>query len=305
MATPTDSSLRTGWVAIATEGESIDGRLITAQWIADMAETYDPEFYCAQLWPEHIHYGENAGHVQALKTDVVNGKQTLFGILSPTRDLIYQNGRGQMKFCSIEPWENFAGTGKTYLFGLGVTDLPASTGTTMLKFSAKHPNRLVGHSMPLDLSDFTAEPQASERPNLAQQFFRFLAGHGDAPASTRQEPHTVLDEETDDMKDEQFTALNDTLTGLGAAVASFSTMLDALGKDAPTNDPDKPDAKDKQGGDDNKADDGAQFTALNDTLKGLGEKFDTLNQKIDAFSAEVPGQRPGALGGKDTKLKAF
>lgn len=146
MPTPTDSSLRTGWVAIATEGESIDGRLITAQWITDMAETYDPEFYCAQLWPEHIHYAENMGHVQALKSDTVDGKMTLFAVLSPTRDLIYSNSRGQMKFCSIEPWENFAGTGKTYLFGLGVTDLPASTGTTMLKFSA---TRFDGE--PLDL----------------------------------------------------------------------------------------------------------------------------------------------------------
>ncbi|MFR9704963.1 GPO family capsid scaffolding protein, partial [Aeromonas sanarellii] len=140
MPTPTDSSLRTGWVAIATEGQSVDGREISAKWITDMADTYDPTFYCAQLWPDHAKWGENLGYVQALKADKVDGKHTLFAILCPTRDLIYQNQRGQYKFCSIEPLDNFTGQGKTYLFAVGVTDIPASTGTTMLKFSAKHPS---------------------------------------------------------------------------------------------------------------------------------------------------------------------
>lgn len=303
MATQADSSLRTGWVAIATEGDSIDGRIISAEWITDMAETYDPEFYCAQLWPDHMHFGENAGHVQALKTDTVDGKMTLFAILSPTRDLIYQNTRGQKKFCSIEPWENFANTGKTYLFGLGVTDIPASTGTTMLKFAAKHPNRLIGQSMPLDLSGFAAaidNPAAADRVGLLQQIFNFLGGHGEPPASAHPATPTP-DEEDDTMKEEQFNALNDTLKGLGEQFGTFSAKLDALGKapakEDPAKDPAKEGADTKEG--DDKGGDAAQFAALNDTLKGLGEQFAAMNEKLEKFSVEVPGQRPDKTGGDD------
>lgn len=304
MATPTDSSLRTGWVAIATEGESIDGRLISAQWITDMAETYDPEFYCAQLWPEHMHFGENVGHVQALKTDTVDGKLTLFGILSPTRDLIYSNSRGQMKFCSIEPWENFAGTGKTYLFGVGVTDVPASTGTTMLKFSAKHPQRTIGQSMPLDLSGFSlsADTHASgDRVGLLHQIFNFLGGTGAPTAPAHQKP-PASNEEDDTMKEEQFNALNDTLKGLGEQFGTFSAKLDALGQAPAKEDPAKDPAKEgagKEGDDKDKGGDAAQFVALNDTLKAMGDQFAAMNEKLEKFSVEVPGQRPDKTGGDD------
>ncbi|WP_421178877.1 GPO family capsid scaffolding protein [Aeromonas enteropelogenes] len=300
MPTPTDSSLRTGWVAIATEGDAIDGRIISAGWITDMAETYDPEFYCAQLWPEHMHFGENAGYVQALKSDTVDGKLTLFAILSPTRDLIYQNTRGQKKFCSIEPWENFANTGKTYLFGIGVTDIPASTGTTMLKFSAKHPNRLIGHSMPLDLSGFAAAldtPPTADRVGLLHQLFNFLAGHGEPTPPAPQESPAAI-EEDDDMKEAQFNALNDTLQGLGEQFGTFSAKLDALGKAPAKEEPAKDPAKEgvnEEGGD------AAHFTALNDTLKGLGEQFAAMNRKLDQFAAEVPDQRPDPVGGHDTQ----
>ena len=37
-----ESTLRTGFVCIATEGKAVDGRDITREWLVDMAETYDP-----------------------------------------------------------------------------------------------------------------------------------------------------------------------------------------------------------------------------------------------------------------------
>ena len=66
------STLRTGWVCIATEGTTVDGREITAAWLTDMAETYDPEYYTALIWPEHDRWA-NFGYVQGLKTDVGDG----------------------------------------------------------------------------------------------------------------------------------------------------------------------------------------------------------------------------------------
>ncbi|AVP85202.1 GPO family capsid scaffolding protein [Aeromonas hydrophila] len=300
MPTPIDSSLRTGWVAVATEGESIDGRIITATWITEMAETYDPEFYCAQLWPEHEHRFENMGHVEALKTDTVDGKLTLFAVLSPTTDLIYQNRRGQLKFCSIEPWENFAGTGKTYLFGIGVTNRPASTGTTMLKFSAKHAQRLVGKSMPLDLSGFSCPSDmddATERVSLLHKVFNFLGGHGAPTAAIPTEsPTRPQPEDSTDMNEEQMNKLAGMFTALGTQIETFGAKVDALTADkqpavtepATVVDP-APVAVTSE-----------QFSAFEQTLKGLGEQLTGLNAKIEKFSVEAPDQRPDALGGSDT-----
>lgn len=142
------STLRTGWVCIATEGTTVDGREITADWLTDMAETYDPEYYTALIWPDHDRW-YNFGYVQELKAETVDGKLKLFAILSPTRDLIYYNQTGQYQFCSIEPQEQFADLGRTYLRGIGVTDQPASTGTTHLKFKdGRSESRLIGRSEP-------------------------------------------------------------------------------------------------------------------------------------------------------------
>lgn len=131
---------------IATEGDTTDGRVISAEMIREAAETYDPELYGARVWLEHYRgifpdgpfraYGD----VIALEArEVDGGKVGLFAQISPTDDLIELNRRRQKIYSSIEIDQNFAKTGKAYLVGLGVTDNPASLGTEMLKFSAKNP----------------------------------------------------------------------------------------------------------------------------------------------------------------------
>lgn len=35
------SHLKTDWLCVATEGDTVDGRVIKRQWIIDMGETYD------------------------------------------------------------------------------------------------------------------------------------------------------------------------------------------------------------------------------------------------------------------------
>ncbi len=64
----------------------------------------------------------------------------LFAQIEPT-DLLVKlvNVAKQKVFTSIEIDPNFAKTGQAYMVGLGVTDSPASLGTDMLSFAAKHP----------------------------------------------------------------------------------------------------------------------------------------------------------------------
>jgi len=277
-----ESTLRTGWVCIATEGTTVDGREITAAWLTDMAETYDPEYYTALIWPEHERWS-NFGYVQELKTEAVDGKLKLFAILSPTRDLVYYNQVGQYRFCSIEPLEQFADLGRTYLRGLGVTDEPASTGTTHLKFKNKNgESRLIGTSEPLDLSTFKL-PKHEKADGLITKFFSFLASHGEPdPKPTPSHP------EDEEMTKEQFELLNGTLTSLGAQFANFSAKLDAKPDPAQPKEPViDPAIEDKPG-------------VTTEQFNQLQTQLSELTAKIDKFSVEVPGQRPGELGGDDT-----
>ncbi|WP_421346681.1 GPO family capsid scaffolding protein [Aeromonas veronii] len=283
------TTLRTDWVCIATEGKSVDGRDITRDWLTDMAETYDPDFYTALLWPEHDRWS-NFGVVQALKTVEVDGKLKLYAILCPNRDLIYYNQNGQYQFCSIEPFENFADTGRTYLFGLGVTDEPASIGTTRLKFNSKHRRHTIGTSEQLDLSAFKL-PKHEKADGLIAKFFSFLASHGEqAPITPPSQP------EDEEMKPEQFDQMLGALNGLGTKIDAFSAKLEAKPATDDTNQPvTEPTKVDEQPGITTE-----QFSKLEQTLASLTDKFGELNSKIDQFSVEKPGQRPGALGGDDT-----
>ncbi|MFM5004199.1 GPO family capsid scaffolding protein [Aeromonas hydrophila] len=284
-----ESTLRTGWVCIATEGKAVDGRDITRDWLTDMAETYDPTYYTAVIWPEHDRWS-SYGTVQALKTEEVDGKYKLYAILCPNRDLIYWNQSGQYQFCSIEPFEQFADLGRTYLIGLGVTDQPASTGTTHLKFSNSNKGQVIGTSEPLDLSMFKL-PKHEKPDSLLTKLFNLLSSHGEqAPTTPPSQP------EDEEMKPEQFDQMLGALTGLGTKIDAFSAKLDAkpttVETTPPVTEPTKVEEKPGITAE--------QFTKLEQTLTGLTDKVGELQGKIEQFSAEVPGQRPGALGGDDT-----
>ncbi|EAO3045466.1 phage capsid protein, partial [Salmonella enterica] len=130
------SHLKTDWLCVATEGDTVDGRIIERQWIIDMGETYDYNHYVALIWPEHQKGGGNFGEVlEATWRDGDDGLARLYVSLCPNMRLIYANEEDQLLFFSIEPEEDWRGTGRTYLKGLAVTDTPASIGTTRLRFS--------------------------------------------------------------------------------------------------------------------------------------------------------------------------
>ncbi|MGY3931168.1 phage capsid scaffolding protein [Aeromonas encheleia] len=274
-----ESTLRTGFVCIATEGKAVDGRDITRDWLVDMAETYDPTYYTAVIWPEHDRWS-SYGTVQALKTEEVDGKLKLFAVLCPNRDLVYWNQSGQYQFCSIEPFEQFADLGRTYLIGLGVTDQPASTGTTHLKFSKSSKGQTIGTSEPLDLSMFKL-PKHEKPDSLLSKLFNLLSSHGEHDPQP-----TPSQSEDEEMKPEQFDQMLGALTGLGTKIDAFSAKLET-----------KPETEPAPGIDPVKEDKPGVTT---EQFNQLQTQLSELTAKIDKFSVEVPGQRPGALGGDDT-----
>jgi len=141
-----DKKYKSKWFRIAVAGDTTDGREIQADWIIQMAQSYDPNKYGARINIEHFRsiYPDGVfgayGDVLALKTEKVTidgeEKDALFAQIEPTESLIALNKKKQKVYTSIEVDENFAKTGSAYLIGLAVTDSPASLGTEMLQFAA-------------------------------------------------------------------------------------------------------------------------------------------------------------------------
>jgi hypothetical protein len=134
---------------VAVEGVTTDGRKIERSWLQEIAQTYSREKYGARIFIEHIRglnpqYGFRAmGDVLAVKTEEVeiDGQKrlALFAQIEPTEEMVAMVKAGQKIYSSIEVNPDFAGSGKAYLMGLGITDSPASLGTDVLAFAAQNP----------------------------------------------------------------------------------------------------------------------------------------------------------------------
>lgn len=130
------------WFRVATEGATTDGREITRAEIEQIAASYSQQKYGARIWLEHYRGTVPGGPFDALgdvlaveAREVDGGKKALFAQIAPLPTLIEMNKKGQKLFTSIEIHPSFPSTGGAYLFGLAVTDSPASLGTEVLKFS--------------------------------------------------------------------------------------------------------------------------------------------------------------------------
>lgn len=187
------------WFTVATEGQTTDQRNITREWLEQIAATYDRTKFGARIWIEHLRGTlpdspfKAQGDVLAVRTqDGTDGKLQLQAQLDPTSSLISMTTKDRQKiYSSIEVDPDFAGTGKAYLRGLGVTDNPASLGTDVLSFCAQHPeekhpfaNRkhrpenAFSSALPVDL-DFSEPAQGpTDAPLLAKikEMFTSLAG---------------------------------------------------------------------------------------------------------------------------------
>ena len=132
---------------IGVEGATTDGREIQRDWLVQMAASYNPTVYTAQINLEHLksylpdstfnRYGTVTALVaEEIKDGALAGKMALYADVAPTDALVALVKKGQKLFTSMEVSPQFADTGKAYLVGLAATDDPASLGTEMLTFSA-------------------------------------------------------------------------------------------------------------------------------------------------------------------------
>lgn len=279
------------WFTLATAGETADERMIEEQWLRDMAETYNADYYAAVIDADHeLDWYGSYGHVTELRLGEKLGRLSLEGKLDVNQRLMEMNKNGQRLWFSIWPRENFSDTGKTYLFRLAVTDSPSSIGTDRMKFSAKGKAQKfsapITEPKPLELNTETQEDQPLTQSSFTKLFYDIFT------SLKPQTPTPPNDEqEDDDMKPEQFKELMDTqkqqFEDLAAAQA---TALTALGEKFTA----AIAAKTTDGAqDDGKNGEGEEETPEQKQFKELKTKFNELNEKFTALSEERPGTPQG------------
>lgn len=249
---------KSNWFRVAVEGSTTDGRAIEREQIEDMAATYNPDTYGARVWMEHLRsmlpdspfraYGD----VTALKAEEVNiageKKLALFAQIAPTNDLVkIVNDLKQKIFTSIEITPKFADSGRAYLTGLGVTDSPASLGTSMLAFAAQNPeasplaerkqhkDNLFSVAAETELQ-FTEEEEAAAATLLSR--IKKLLGTVPAPKPEPEPTETtnfaalgeIVTELAQDHADQgaQFAALRKAQATADAALAKLTEQFTAL-----------------------------------------------------------------------------
>ena len=226
-------SLVSFWKRVATSGITADGREILPQELRDIAETYKPSKYTAVIWCDHKRAEGSFGTVYAVRLvedadDLEEGQIALEAQLKPNDRLLYLNDQGQKLFTSIEIWPNFAGSGKSYLTGLAVTDEPSSLGTQELYFS-RQTNKATYYAASVELGSFETEPQSEVGKLvglLTGLFKRFSTDAVPSEPTTPTESKPPMDEAT-------ATALAALLAQLMIVAAGIQAVIEPAVDDAP------------------------------------------------------------------------
>lgn len=268
--------LITDWTCVATAGSTVDGREIKDEWLIDAAETYDTQTYTALIWPRHHgtmgerQFSYNLGTVEALKTEIVDGKRKLFAKLMPNAWLLDSNKNGQKLFTSIELTTNFADTGRDYMTGICVTDTPASLGNDRLMFSADGKELQITRGAPesFALGELTEEKQTK---SLFQRLFSREAQHNE-----------------DEMTKEELKSLLEAQDKQAAAIAELAESVKAFAaKDAAP----EPEEAPEEAPEENK-DFSALIAAQKETQAALAEMAKTFAALQKTAVTPVPSLEP-------------
>lgn len=277
-----ESKIKTGFICVATSGYSVDGRQITAAELHEMAESYDPELYTANLWLEHRRF-MSFGQVLELKAeDQPNGETKLYAVIAPNQYLVNMNAEGQGLFSSVEIMPNFRNTGKAYLYGLGVTDSPASVGTTKLDFFNIKPNGS-------QFSEFVKIDFAIQKENEEERMKRGFLGALKEFFSTSAQSNEQTHSDNNNNKEENLMT-DEQLAKFGAVIATAVASAFSAKQE-----PEKPaEPKAEQPKETPVAETQGvtkeEFNQLLSAYQALEQKFNTLAQEATPIPHGVPVQ---------------
>lgn len=268
-------AIQTDWLNVAREGLTMDGREIFGKDLTEMAETYDPDIYSAQI--NYNHYSSwRMGKVLELKTITdKSGKIRLQARLAPSIDLCQLNAKQQAVHFSIEICPNFQGTGKAYLDGLAVTDAPASTGTSELKLFSRNKDNYFG---------FPEEVALFDDNSIVEHFLKSASKKDEGkPFSFKNlfKSKSPEDEGKEEMtKEEQEALIAGMGTAFSAALQPMADELKDLGeKFSKFGEGEEPEIKPE--GDSGADKGGDEETVSTEKYAQLESKFDALEEKFN------------------------
>ncbi|MGJ3523557.1 GPO family capsid scaffolding protein [Nitratidesulfovibrio sp. D1] len=272
MSKPT---LTTDFVRIGQSCPTVDGRTIDAAWLLQAAESYRPDLYTALIWPDHFRF-QNYGKVLELKAEEEGGVVALYARLQPNASYLMGNQYGQRLFFSMEIDDNFAGTGRAYLVGLGITDSPASLATSELKFSAR---RNTPGSQFLSNVECVLPAEAEDRePSWVARLFQLFTPN----ATQREEP---MDAQQYAEMQGKIDALATTVTEIKATVATFTASPAAPAQPAAPVAPAAPAAAPADAPAESMD---AKFAAVTDAITKLGAQMDGIAARFEAAKSGTP-----------------
>ncbi|WP_213315808.1 GPO family capsid scaffolding protein [Klebsiella aerogenes] len=245
---------------IGVEGATTDGREIQREWLVQMAASYNPTVYTAQINLEHIKgYSPDGtfkryGYVTGLTAEEITegplkGKMALYADINPSPDLISLIKQWQKQFTSMEVSPKFADTGKAYLVGLAATDDPASLGTEMLAFSASAKQNPLANRKQSPENLFTAaeetlielEEAQDEKPSLFARITALLTKKEQTDEASFSDVHKAvelvateqqnLSERTDKSLTEQDKRLSELESSLQEQQAAFAELEQKLSRE--------------------------------------------------------------------------
>ncbi|EET2971384.1 GPO family capsid scaffolding protein [Escherichia coli] len=242
---------------IGVEGATTDGREIQRDWLVQMAASYNPAVYTAQINLEHIksyvpdstfnRYGTVSALVaEEIKDGPLAGKMALYADVTPTDALVALVKKGQKLFTSMEVSPQFADTGKAYLVGLAATDDPASLGTEMLTFSATATHNPLANRKQSPDNLFSAAAETvieldetqDDKPSLFSRVTALFAKKEQTDDARFSDVHKAVElvateqqsfgERTDKSLSEQETRLSALETSLQQQQADFTALQQQL-----------------------------------------------------------------------------
>jgi len=276
------SHLRTDWLCVATEGDTVDGRVLERKWLIDAAETYNPNLYGALIWPEHCKDFGNFGEVlNAMYDEGDDGLVKLYVQVRPNGYLLEANKRDQMIYFSVELTDdgNWRGTGRSYLEGLAVTDTPASVGTTRLRFNRRRESKTGYYGF--KINDAGELKQDKEMKKNWQSWF------GIQPKKFAEEDTTENQSGDDDKLQVLANAVNELegrITAIETQMSQTQTDVEEVQESVET----VLEVVDTQ-----------EFAALRDNLPKLIKNFGKLDNKI----TQLPQRKIGDKSGESDKKK--
>lgn len=270
-----------------------------------MAELYSVDEYTALIWPEHFRSswgpfeGKNWGTVDEVKAAKQGGKLRLFVKLTGNKYLLDANKDGQKLFMSIEPDPDYKKEGRCYLMGLAVTDTPATTGSSRLKFSIGdvEKNHEYSELEPLSPEDFIAANSVEDSQIMtkaASLFTQLFSLFATGEQETNPNPNP---DEEEEMTKEQHETLMQKFSELGNKVGELESKFTQQGEQTP------PEETLPEGGKDTGGQTGVtaeQFNSLMEALKGVSKQVTAMETKFNALSQETGEQEPDPVGGSDS-----